>query len=439
MHASTLFRTALRRRILTGLTALAPTACTVEGQPATTTDDPATTAASSTSEAPDGTTTAPAATTTTIDPTTGAPPDPGSTSDASAATTAVDSEDPGTTSDATATTTATSSTSTTADDTTTGPMHDVERCFYKFDVDAECPDLAMAAMVYPCTDMFEEVLEFLSGPVEIDGECCYHVDVAPPGGGCIPGRPFVVDGRIQRAPVRAGARGWTGDPRRAGLADLDPATRTRLGQAWAHDAALEHASVASFGKLALELLAFGAPAELVRAAHDAARDEIRHAELCFALASRYLGAPVGPGPLPAAAAFTGARTLAELAAAAVREGCVGETLAAAVAAAQAEAAADEALRATLASIAADEADHAALAYRVVAWALAAGGAPVRASVAVAFAAALEEPADDPADDPASPDLRAHGRLSSSDVRAERRRTITDVIRPAMTALLGLPS
>lgn len=135
----------------------------------------------------------------------------------------------------------------------------------------------------------------------------------------------------------------------------------------------------------------------MRAAHEAALDEVGHAELGFAMASAYLGAPVGPGALVEAAAFTGAPTLAELAAAAVREGCVGETLAATLAGAQHAVATDPAVRGVLAAIADEEAEHAALAYRVVAWALAVGGAPVRLAVRAAFQAALQALRDELAD------------------------------------------
>lgn len=52
------------------------------------------------------------------------------------------------------------------------------------------------------------------------------------------------------------------------------------------EARAEYASVASFGELALRLLAVGAPAGLVGACHEAALDEIRHAALCDELAGR---------------------------------------------------------------------------------------------------------------------------------------------------------
>ncbi|MDC0666424.1 ferritin-like domain-containing protein [Nannocystis radixulma] len=339
---------------------------------------------------------------------------------------------------------------TSTDATTDAGMQDVERCF--FYPGEDCPTVQTAIEFFNCTDAGELVTGWHSGPTLVDSNCCYHVDVtAPAHPDCGPvGRPFVVDGEVRVAAVGPGERGWTGPAVRSvaaaggetspDLAGLDEATRARLGRLWAGDAAFEHASVASFGKLALELLAFGAPAELLRATHEAALDEVRHAQIGFALASRYLGAPIGPGPLPEARAFTGATSLAELAAAAVREGCFGETLAAAVAAAQHAGASDRAVRAALAAIAEEESRHAELAFKVVAWAIARGGAAVRQRVAIAFAEALAEAraAAAPDSEDVTPAMRAHGRLPLGEVLAERRRTAETVVVPAMRQLLGLP-
>jgi hypothetical protein len=78
---------------------------------------------------------------------------------------------------------------------------------------------------------------------------------------------------------------------------LDPDTRAALACEWLDDARLEHASVASFARFVLELLALGAPAELVHFAQRALGDEIDHARRCFSLASRYAQEPLGPAAL----------------------------------------------------------------------------------------------------------------------------------------------
>ena len=131
---------------------------------------------------------------------------------------------------------------------------------------------------------------------------------------------------------------------------------------WLDDAAAEHASVASFSVLALQLLVWGAPLELVTDAHRAAQDEIEHARLSYALAP----GSVGPGPLdhPGRAAAS----LEALIVGTFIDGCVGETVAA-LDAHRAATRGDPALRAVQRRIAGDEERHAALAWRVIAWAI----------------------------------------------------------------------
>lgn len=370
-----------------------------------------------------------------------------------------------TASSTTATTTTTTGATSTSDasssagssSSTGSGMTNVERCF-PIGGNPSCPDLALAKeIVGTCTSTHEYVKMWISGPTTVGTDCCYQVDLTDPNApDCImiPGRPFVVGGQARVAPVSAGLRGWEARtptlPRaRAAsaalsphIADLDAATRAHLGRAWATDAAYEHASVASFGKLALELLSFGAPADLVRAAHDAALDEIGHAQMGFALASAYLGAPVGPGALAEARGFAGAATLADLAAAAVQEGCFGETLAAVVASAQLAAATDPAVREALAIIVEEESRHAELAFRVVAWAVSLGGDDVRRAVHHAFleslATARQAAEEAQHGAPSSALARAHGRLSTAEVLAERLRAAEEVVVPAMGHLLGAP-
>src|SRR6185436_8861484 len=123
----------------------------------------------------------------------------------------------------------------------------------------------------------------------------------------------------------------------------------------------------------------------VEEAHRAALDEVVHARLCFSLASAYAGADLGPARFPFGGAAEVRDDLAAIAAAVVREGCIGETLAAAQAGAQLELATDPAVRSVLARIAEDETRHAELAWRVVAWAIREGGDAVREAVREAFA------------------------------------------------------
>jgi hypothetical protein len=266
-----------------------------------------------------------------------------------------------------------------------------------------------------------------------NGECCYPATTM-----CCSGRPFLADGRVRTAATRRGAgrgaaAGWTA-PLRPRVESLDLSTRAFLADAWLGDALLEHASVASFARFALELLAVGAPSDLVDAAHAAARDEVAHARACFALASAYAGAELAPARFDFGGKVEVSSDLAAIAASAVKEGCVGETLAAMQAAEQLAAATDPAVREALAVIAADEARHAELAYRFVAWAIETGGESVRLAVAGAFVAALVAPVAPAAVPQISGDVAEHGGADAAVLRAAFDATITEAILPAARSL-----
>jgi hypothetical protein len=173
------------------------------------------------------------------------------------------------------------------------------------------------------------------------------------------GRPLRVGGKPTRARRRPeGHAGWS--------APIDPAiTPNELtAQRWLRDAHLEHASIAAFASLANDLLALGAPASLIRGAHEAALDEIEHARVSFRIASLYAGRPLGPGDYPEARAPRPRRTrdqlLIEVAIESALDGWIGEGVAARIAAEASEREGDPIVREVLASIARDEARHAEL-------------------------------------------------------------------------------
>lgn len=144
--------------------------------------------------------------------------------------------------------------------------------------------------------------------------------------------------------------------------------QAHLARTWHEAALLEHASVAAFAKVSLELLAFGAPADLVRDAHEAAIDELAHAALCTEIARAFGGAAI-PGPHPAASRVVPLTDLAAFVRETIDDGCIGETIAALEAKEAAHEADDPALARAYETIAADEARHAALAFRIVQWAV----------------------------------------------------------------------
>jgi hypothetical protein len=213
-------------------------------------------------------------------------------------------------------------------------------------------------------------------PVDRGDRCCYFYVGETPDYIC--GRPFVQEGVARVAGV-SGTIGWGGPVE--GAPGLPRKVRAALAHRWTDDARAEHASVGAFAQLALQLLALGAPAELLDEVSRAMADEVRHARVAFALASRFTGTAVGPGPLATGAVSV--PSLVELAVATAVEGGVGESLAAGFAAARLARCTDAEVRAALEAIVEDEARHAALAWRVVDWAVAQGGAAVADAVAVA--------------------------------------------------------
>ena len=279
------------------------------------------------------------------------------------------------------------------------------------------------------------------GPIPGAAECCYLVTEGPTPPPCGMGRPFLVHGDARTSYPVSAERGWSeGEvtPAADVLEALDPVDRSALSAAWTDDALLEHASVASFARFSLQLLAVGAPAELLAASHRAALDEVRHARLCFALAGAYRGAPVAPSPFPFDGRVQVESELAAVAAATAREGCIGETLSAMIAAEQLAHATDPAVRRALTMIAEDEARHAELAWRVVRWALEQGDPAVRKAVVDVFGnAARHLPSIGAAPEGVDPALaRAHGRLDEDAARKAVVRAVTEVILPCATALLA---
>lgn len=290
----------------------------------------------------------------------------------------------------------------------------------------------------------------VTGPTWTGSSCCY---VHCTGACC--GRPFVVDGQARVAAVRerddwtaiAASVATAATPPASGVhrsaqavaeSALDPETRARIATAWAHDASMEHASVASFARFTLELLALGAPADLVVASVDASRDEVEHAVACFAIASRYAGKNLGPARLDVGGASPAA-DLASAVSAAIVEGCIGETLSALLAEARLARAEDAEVRATLRRIANEEARHAELAWRFVGWAITAGGDAIRDAATRAFASALAKTPqtwDSSLGEIAPATLRAHGLLDEATAREVGDRALSEVVAPCAAALTG---
>ena len=261
-------------------------------------------------------------------------------------------------------------------------------------------------------------------------DVCYYEGLFEETGACC-GRPLLDGDRPVIAAVGAGSA-W-----RAGaatdVAALSDRQRQAVGRHWLAAARMEHASIASFARVTLDLMRLGAPPALLADVHRAGLDEIEHARLCFALASAAFGRDLDPGPLAVPDLVAADREA--VIEAVVREGCVGETLAALDAAARLQRATDPGVRAALTAIVADEGRHAALAWRILAWALVGDAdGTLRRRVDAVFVQERAKLADAPASDDLA--VPSHGVIAATAARAAMAAGFDRVIAPAWASASG---
>jgi hypothetical protein len=247
------------------------------------------------------------------------------------------------------------------------------------------------------------------------------------------GRPFTISGTPHLAAPSPTAA-WNSHETPS-IRDLPPTLRAQLADHWAAAGRTEHASVASFARFSLQLMALGAPPELLTAAAAAAADEVRHARRCFGLAAAFGAPEAGVGALDVsgclATAGDPAATLVEL----LREACIGETIAAAQAERACQLAVDPAVNDVLTEIVEDESRHAAYGWRCAKWLL--EQHPELLQLAAAVLTRPPRPAAAPAPPPAhDPALARFGLLSPATLQAVAHETWEGVIRPARAVLLG---
>jgi hypothetical protein len=190
-------------------------------------------------------------------------------------------------------------------------------------------------------------------------------------------------GRVLLPRLQSGSH-WTTSPMELSGYEVPPG----VADQWRENGKTEHASVAAFARLALDLMALGAPPTLLAAANQDALDEIRHTEICFSIASAIDGKALGPGPFPEAQrvpTLPRSRTLAlgKLAVDSLVDGALHEGVSARVIAKLAQRSEVPAIRAALKEIAADEGRHAAHGWAVVSWCLAQEPDPVAAALRAA--------------------------------------------------------
>jgi hypothetical protein len=269
------------------------------------------------------------------------------------------------------------------------------------------------------------------GPEEArDDACCYVIDDFEFWDIAV-GRPFTVDGQARLAPTSE-ANGWsqTSEWMATGMTESQ---RDRLVAHWTETAQFEHASVASFARFTMQLMAVGAPADLIAESTRAQADEIRHARVCLGIASTLADETIGLGALNIDASLDSAGSVASILVDTIKEACVNETISAAICQASGEAATDAFIADALLSIAEDEQRHSTLAWRTVRWLLAEH--PELADLARAtFDEAMAQPWGSSTE--ATGDLTPWGVLSRAQEQAVANRVMRRVVKPCADALLG---
>ncbi len=260
-----------------------------------------------------------------------------------------------------------------------------------------------------------------------------------PGAAQALGTPFLVDGYAGTAEVGVGSD-WLASGVCPWTDGLNADACGALAEHWTRAALLEHAAVAAFARLVMQLMSLGAPPDLIDEAQVAMGDKTAHAKLCFALASAYAGSNVQPRRLNINRALNADSPL-DILRVVVREGCIGETLAAVEAAEGRENATDTVVKQVLSRIHDDETRHAELAWRTVKWAIGAG-LTTPAEMERELLAAIDQASADSADMArvqGRGDLASHGLLTPATTAEVRRVALESIVRPAVDALTGSPS
>jgi hypothetical protein len=247
---------------------------------------------------------------------------------------------------------------------------------------------------------------------------------------CDIGRPLLVDGVARTAPAVV-RDDWRADLERT--RDVSMPVSAVLAEHWTRIAALEHASVASFARFTLELLALAAPPDLLLAAQRAALDEVEHARLAWAPRQPLRRAARSAPARSRTADLDPTRPPAAFVAALVEEGCVGETLGAAEASCSPSTPTRRLAAASSRSPPTRPATPRSPGAPSAGCSAARRARPPLAGLAAAERALARQPRPTNA-----PSIPAWGLVDATALAAGQRRTFTEVVRPLLHAVLSLP-
>lgn len=314
---------------------------------------------------------------------------------------------------------------------------DSDSCECSCDIDCDC-DFDVG---YGDCASYDAITGYNNYYCAMDGACgnCCECEDSCDGDSSFWSSPIIVAGRPLRwangtesvvADVCDSAFGWSHHFEPVST-PLTADEKEILSQAWARAGLAEHASVASFSKHAIELMAVGSPASMLESVHNAALDEIEHAKLCFGLAEKYSSKTQSPGPIPVADAVQFNSDVTSVVRGVVEEGCIAETLSAVIAAVKLTNTNDVDVKSVLKQITEDESRHAKLAWETAAWMLEQDNEAAKTIAEVFGNAASYIPDFADEDVGALPsELRsAQGWISKEEYQTIAKTTIREMIQP----------
>jgi len=229
---------------------------------------------------------------------------------------------------------------------------------------------------------------------------------------------------------------------------LDAGMRAELARIWGERIPTEYRSITGFSTLSFDLIAAGAPVDLVAVCHRVCIDELRHTELAVRMVEVYGGhQPELPREISSLPADESLTAVAQACRSAIVLSCLGETFACTELAMLRERAVDPVVRGVLTVFLADEIVHARIGWAYLAHAFKTADAVTRRSVAEAIptyvagiaanlfgtddrAAAVDVTNDDER-------LFAHGVCSMAEEQALYRKFVPEIFIPALRAV-GVP-
>ena len=224
--------------------------------------------------------------------------------------------------------------------------------------------------------------------------------------------------------------------------------RAELARIWSERIPTEYRSITGFSTFSFDLIAAGAPVDLVAVCHRVCIDELRHTELAVKMVETYGGTrpdlPREISSLPADSTLT---AVGQAARSAISLSCLGETFACTELSMLRDRAVDPVVKGVLTIFLADEIMHARIGWAYLAHALKTATAEIKESVAVAvpsyvagIGANLFGTPDQPAAVEVTNDderLFAHGVCSMQEEQSLYTAFIPQVFLPGLRAV-GVP-